>query len=323
MAVSGVALLLVLTLQLFWPFQHVFHAIGLGGPDYSFKICLSGLHALWFSFNLLLFLQFITTTLRFVEPNSREVLRERYSANEMIPLDAKKRLLRVLYLNAPVQLFGERALKDGPYISFGHGLGVDDDTIAEITTVFPRPTRLVDVRLKPLQWALRRWQKRARMRPQHQKRFGEPIWDGQLTILTNFDYTLEGRQEWVSRHGGVPLTRCEKWIIRRSFCFEHTLERETDKPTPEDFMEQLVDKLVKQTEKFATTGFRAALDEVIRYHRFILAAQNTKDDAGRVFNLAEVGGFFSRPDAEWVRQYRRAFFAAAEKSGATPILSTD
>ncbi len=81
LALSGVALLIVLTLQLFWPHGHVLHAAGLGGRDYSFKLALTLLHALWFSFNLLLFLQFITTTLRFVEPSSREILRERYSAN--------------------------------------------------------------------------------------------------------------------------------------------------------------------------------------------------------------------------------------------------
>lgn len=35
LAVSGVALLIVLTIQLFWPLQHILHAVGLGGRDYS------------------------------------------------------------------------------------------------------------------------------------------------------------------------------------------------------------------------------------------------------------------------------------------------
>jgi hypothetical protein len=316
LAISGVALLVVLTTQLFWPAQHVLHAIGWGGPDYSFKLALSALHTLWFSFNLMLFLQFITTTLRFVEPNSREVLRERYSANEVIPRDAKKRLLRALYFNAPRQIFGEQALKDGPYIYFGYGLGVDDSTIAEITTVFSRPTQLVDVWLQPLEWVILRWQKRVRMQPRRQKNLGQPLWVDQLTILSNFDVTLEGRRDWVFRRGGVPFTSFEKWIIRLCFRFVHATGREADMPTPENFVEQLVDKLVTQTEEAAATGFRAALDEVIRYHRFILAAQNTKDDGGKTFNLAEVGGIFSRPDAEWVQQYRRAFIAAADKIGS-------
>jgi len=316
LAVSGVALLLVLTLQLFWPSQHILHAAGLGGRDYSFKLALTALHALWFSFNLVLFLQFITTTLRFVEPSSRETLRERYSANEVIPRDAKTRLLRAFYLNAPLQIFGEQALKEGPYISFGRSLILDDNTSVEVTTEFRRPTRLVDVWLRPLQWVLQRWRTRVRTQPHGQKRFGEPLWDGQLTILSNFDYILTGRRDWVLRRNGVPLTRLERWIIRRCFRFAYAREREADMPTPEDFLEQLIDKLVTMTSSSAATGFRAVLDEVIRYHRFILAAQNTKDNTGRAINLAEVGGFFSRPDADWIRQYRRAFVAAADKIGS-------
>ena len=73
------------------------------------------------------------------------------------------------------------------------------------------------------------------------------------------------------------------------------LKHETDMPTPESFLEQVVDNIVKQIEDSATTGFRAALAEAIQYHRFILAAQNTRDDAGNAFNLAEVGGFFPAP----------------------------
>jgi hypothetical protein len=301
LAVSGIALLIVLTLQLFWPLQHILHAAGMGGRDYSFKLLLAALHALWFCFNLLLFLQFITTTLRFVEPNSRETLRERYSANEVIPRDAKARLLRALYSRAPLHIFGEQALKEGPCIFFGHGMGVDEDYVTEVTALFPGPTRLVDVWLKPLQWVLERCRRRTRIQPQREQRFGQPLWDGYLAIVPDFDGILEGRRDWVLRRGGVPLTRLEKWIVRRCFRFENALSHETDMPTPEDFLEQLVDKLIQQIDESATTGFRSALAETVQYHRFILAAQNTRDDAGNAFNFAEVGGLFSRPDAEWVR----------------------
>jgi hypothetical protein len=316
LATSGIALLVVLTLQLFWPLQHILHASGFGGRDYSFKLALAAVHALWFTFNLTLFLQFLTTTLRFVEPNSREILRERYSANEVIPRDATKRLLRALYHAAPTQMLGADALKDGPNISLGHGMGLGDAPIAEVTTTFSSPKQLVDVRLAPLRWVLARWQKRARMQSEGRKRFGEPRWNAQLSILANFDEVLDGRYEWVLRRDGVPLTRLETWIIRRCFRFEQLTSHELDLPTPENFLEQLIDKMVDQIEESASTGFRAALAEVVRYHGFILAAQNTKDDTGRAFNLAEVGDFFSRPDAELVRQYRRAFVAAADKIGS-------
>jgi hypothetical protein len=315
LAISGVALLLILTVQLFWPFHHILGAMGMGGSDDWFKLALSALHALWFCLNLLLFLQFITTTLRFVEPNTRETLRERYSANDVIPRDAKTRLLRALYMNAPVQVFGDKTLKEGPGIAFGYGSSPDDDAEVEITTTFRTPARLVDVRLRPLQWAFTRWQKRVRQRPQRRAQFGQPLWDAHLTVAPNFDSVLDGRCDLVLRRGDVALTALEKLVIRRCLRFAPASSRADDMPTPDNFLEQLVDKLVRQIEQTAATGFRAALDEVIRYHRFILATQNTKDEAGNPFNLAEVGTFFSRPDADWVRQYRRAFAAAADKIG--------
>src|SRR5262249_32254360 len=97
LVISSVSLLLVLMVHLFWPLHHIIPSLGLGGPNDWSKLALSALHTLWFCINLLLFLQFITTTLRFVEPNTRKDLRERYSANEVIPRDAKTRLLRTLY----------------------------------------------------------------------------------------------------------------------------------------------------------------------------------------------------------------------------------
>jgi hypothetical protein len=316
LAISGIALLVVLTFQLFWPSQHVLHVLGLGGRDYSFKLALASLHALWFTFNLFLFLQFIMTTLRFVEPSTRERLRERFSANEVIPRDARRRIMRALYYTAPQQMFGKDALSEGPNIGFGHGLGLGDAPAPEITTVFSHPMRLVDVRLKPLRWVLRRWQRRVRKGPRNRERYGQPAWNGQLTISANFDEVYDGRLEWVLRREGVALTVLEKWIIRRCFRFKRVPSREQDMPTPENFLEQLIDKVVKQTEESAGTEFRAALAEAIQYHQFILAAQNTRDDAGNAFNLAEVGDFFTRPEAEWIRQYRRAFVAAADKIGS-------
>jgi hypothetical protein len=316
LTVSGVGLLLVVTLQLFWPFQHILHSAGFGGTDYAFKLVLTALHVLWFCLNLLLFLQFITTTLRFVEPSSREGLRERYSANEIIPRDAKTRLLRALFLNAPNQIFGEQALREGPGITFGYRSSIDDRAVAEAAKTFRSPVRLWDVRLRPLILVLRRWQRRVREGEQRRGPFGQPLWSDRLTIPLGFDDIFEGATELAIRHGQVPLDRIERWIVRRCFRFRPVSTRDDDLPTPNNFLEQLVDKLVRQVDQNATTGFRAALDETIRFHRFILAAQNTKDTAGNPLNLAEIGGWMSRPDADLVHQYRRAFGAAADKIGS-------
>lgn len=46
----------------------------------------------------------------------------------------------------------------------------------------------------------------------------------------------------------------------------------------------------------------------------MLAAQNTRDEAGLVVNLAQVNdGLFIQPDFAWVREYRRAYAAATNK----------
>jgi hypothetical protein len=315
LALSGVALLLVLTVQLFWPLHHIVVAIGWGAADDWSKLALSVVHTLWFCVNLLLFHQFITTTLRFVEPNTREALRERYSANEVIPRDAKKRLLRFYYWRAPEHMFGSAPLKEGPGIAFGYGSTFDDRATAEITITFRVPSRLADVRLRPLQWALARWQKRVRKRPQGPRQYGQSLWPDSLNVLANFDRVLDGQCDLVLRRGEVPLSGVEKWVIRRCFRFAAASANADDMPSPANFLEQLVDKVIGQIEQTAETGFRAALDELVRYHCFILAAQNTKDDAGNTINLAELGGFYSRPDEDWVRQYRRAFAAAVDRTG--------
>lgn len=315
LAISGVALLVVLVLQLFWPLQHLLHAAGLGGHDYVFKLALAALHAVWFALNLFLFLQFIITTLRFVEPSTRERLRERYCANEVIPRDALKRLMRAMYVMTPQQMFGKEELSRGPNIAFGHEMGLGDAPTSEVVSAFSRPTELIDVRMRPLRWVLQRWQSRVRKQPPGRQRLWQPAWNAQLTISASFDEVYDGPTEWVSRRSDVPLTRLERWIIRRCFHFAEVEARERDLPTPENFLEQLIDKVSAQIDQAATTGFRSALTDTIQFHRFILAAQNTRDASGNAFNLAEVGDVFSRPDADWVAQYRRIFASAAEKIG--------
>ena len=42
---SGSALLLILCAQLFWPLQHVLHAVDFGGADLTFKLALTAVHA--------------------------------------------------------------------------------------------------------------------------------------------------------------------------------------------------------------------------------------------------------------------------------------
>jgi hypothetical protein len=314
LAISAVALVVVLSLQLFWPLQHLMHSLGLGGRDYSFKLALVAFHTLWFTFNLFLFLQFIMTTLRFVEPSTRERMRERYSANVIIPRDAANRLIRAIFRTAPQRIFGSSSLSQGPLVTFGHGLELQP-VFVEVETSFRHPMTLVDVWLRPMRWVLGLWHRRAQKQPSSAHGYGGVAWRGQLAVVVDMGQRVEGPVRLITRSESVPLLGWEKWILKRCLRFKRAALREQDLPTPSDFLEQLVDKVARQIEESATTGFRGALAAAVRYHQFILAAQNTRDPGGDTLNLAEVGDIFLRPDIDWVHQYRRLFNAAADRIG--------
>ena len=313
----GIALLVVLSAQLFWPLQYSLHRVGWGGSDQVFKVALAALHALWLVANLLLFFQFITTTLRFLEPRARERLRERYSANVVIPRDLTRRLLSVLYLQAPDKLIGKPDGDHVPRITFGYGL-LDAATV-EMRREFRRPSQLTDVWLAPVGLALRSWLRRCQAHPQPRKPYaGPPTWQGQLAIKVAVDSEIVGGRDWVVREGGPPLSASEKALLRLGFRFSRVDERARDLPTPDEFIEELADKLVGQIAKSSITGFKAGMDELTRYHRFLLDTQATRDDQGRLLNLAQVGGFFQRPDQGWIQLYRRVLDAGAQKIGSEP-----
>jgi hypothetical protein len=95
-----------------------------------------------------------------------------------------------------------------------------------------------------------------------------------------------------------------------SFRFTKVDQREASLPTPTDFVEQLISKVVNHIDAGSPNGFDDARTEAVDFHSFVLEAQNTRDEGGALVNLAQVSdGLFTRPDFEWVREYRRAFTA--------------
>jgi hypothetical protein len=199
-------------------------------------------------------------------------------------------------------------------ISFGMGLISDQQAVTEISRSFKASSRLVDVWLLPLGFALRRWQQRTTKQSRPRNRVGETHWDGHLAVLTDFARIHDEKSELVVREGGVPLTRLEQMLIGVSFRFAAVDPREDSLPTPTDFIEQLISKVVNQIDAGSPNGFEDALKEAVDFHSFALDAQNTRDEAGLLVNLAQVNdGPFRRPDFEWLMEYRRAYTAAINK----------
>jgi hypothetical protein len=313
---SGVALLVVLFVQLFWPLQFALRLIQGRGQDPTFELILTVLHALWMVANVLLFYQFMRTTLSFVEPDARIRMRDRYTADTALPRDIAKRLLQAFYMSAPQAIFGKETLSEGPSIQFGFGRYFVAQGATEIETRFAKPSRLADVRMRLLSVALGSWRRRVRNANKAAKPspMGARKWDGEVIIPISFDSYLDGPTAWVLREGEVALSWWERQLVKRSFRFARAAKELSDPLTPNSFMEELTDKLVGQIEKSALSGFKTALAELVRYHSFILSTQDTIDSTGAPLNLAQIGaGLFERPDQSWIRLYRRVYFAAVDK----------
>jgi hypothetical protein len=104
---SSIALLAVLCAQLLWPAHFVLHLLGYGTNVQLFKIGLTALHIAWLLLNLVAIAHFVAITLGFVQQTSRETLRERYTANVVLPAEMRKRLREELYLAAGPDLVKE------------------------------------------------------------------------------------------------------------------------------------------------------------------------------------------------------------------------
>lgn len=312
---SGVALVLVLSAQLFWPGQFALHLAGLGGDSLFFKFFLTAVHASWLAFNILMFFQFMTVTLRFVEPGARVRLREHFNANVIIPNDVRNRVLRALYYKIPEAMPGGDEKNPGPRFTVGMGPTFRERAAVLLSLDFKFPSELCDVWISPLRVALWSWRRRVhkyvRIRPASGLR--SQGWDDTIAITASFDGEFDGRQDWGFLEGAVAPTWWERGLIRQSFRFRRVKEGARDSSTPDHFMEELADQLVGQINRAAVTSFKSALDELVRFHKFILESQEITSDDGSTVSYAMVGGIWRRPDEGWIREYRRVFIAAADK----------
>ena len=221
-------------------------------------------HAIWLVLNFYLFFHFISTTLKFVEPQSRAKLRKQYSANEIIPRDVRRRLIQAYYFNAPAQNFGFDEVKRGPLVTLGMPPMSDQPAVTEILRAFKAPSRLVDVWLLPLIFAIRRWRDRNDKQDGQQSRFGTR--DAHLAVLTDFSRVHYDKVELVVREGGTPLTRFERKLVAVSLRFAAIDPRVDSLPTPTDFLEQLVSKMVGLIDAGSPKGFDDALTEAVDFH---------------------------------------------------------
>lgn len=224
---SSVALAAVLSAQLLWPLQFLLHRLGLGTDLQIFKLGLLALHSVWLLVNLGAVAYFIATTFRFVQQAAREVLRERYTANVVLPHNLTQRLREQLYAVAARELLGGDEDSGRPSVAFGFDYG--DPRTGEVTTIFKLPAALHDVRMIWVRWVLGRWSARCARAAAQQSAIGLRGLEHQGPLIwftPHIDRPIRGKVVWCWRRGGVPLTTLEKLVLRYAFRFRSSRNEE-------------------------------------------------------------------------------------------------
>lgn len=206
-AASGVALSAVVSIQFLWTLQSLLHLAGLGTASLVYRTVLVSAEVGWLVLNLAAVAHFISTTFGFVQRDAREQLRERYTANVVVPRDLLRRVRATFYAAA-----GRSTCGSGPKAILGFGSGVGAHV--ELEDDFRPRSAVVDLRRSLLTWVIVRWSKRCCAAPAKPATLstGPTLW---FTPLLN--QPLEGRIVWCRRSDGVPLTPLERWVLRRAF----------------------------------------------------------------------------------------------------------
>ena len=218
---SSLALLAILVIQLVWPLQALIHHLDLGITSLIFEYALLAFHLSWLLINLAAIAYFIATTFRFVQQSTRELLRERYTANIIFPYDLAQRLREQVYSNAAYD-FGSLTggvTSGGPTITFGFEHGKPH--VVELTMTSKAPVILWDVRMNWVDWVVRRWSARCRVdvdtTASSTAAFGNQ--GPMLWFTPTFAFPMRCRIDLCKRRGGVPLTDLEKFVLWHAFHF--------------------------------------------------------------------------------------------------------
>ena len=218
---SCVALLAILCVQLVWPAEAAAMQAGLNVELSIYKAVSFAIHLSWLLVNFAGLALFISITFGFVQQAERERMRERYTANVLFPINMSRRLKAHFYAAASSELLpkGSRSTST-PEVTFGIDFGSPYDV--ELKAEFTPVASLHDVRMIWVRWVISRWSSRCRRvteREAKESPAGLSSEDPAIWFTPVIDAPLQGSVAWCRRRGGVPLTRFERWVLRRAFRF--------------------------------------------------------------------------------------------------------
>lgn len=218
---SCLALVAILGAQLVWPLQSILHILfGSRSEAGLFKLVLLLIHLGWFLLNMAAVAHFIKVTFRFVQRDARALMRESYTANNLLPRELTQLVTDAVYLSAGV----EAVPKDGQQIdTVSFGQTMFEPYEVEMQRHFKHPARVKNVHVLVALWAIRRWKARcdkaAPPDPDTARALGSSG-RARLCFTPRVGEVLRGDVEWCRRNGGVALDRIEKFALGLAFRFE-------------------------------------------------------------------------------------------------------
>ncbi|QCB43319.1 hypothetical protein E5673_14695 [Sphingomonas sp. PAMC26645] len=312
-ASSCLALVIVLTVQAAWPLHVAAHALWDLPEDGATKFVLTIMHVVWLVLNVAAVGHFIVVTFNFVQRPSRERMRQQYVVDTLLGPDVRRRLRAQLYPVTVAAMVGSpdavhERVTVGVVPFFGRDNGTD-----EVVTRLPASTTLSDIWLPLLEWAIRSWSRRANG--------AEPVSEpsGRLAAVVpalrlpvGFDQSVGGEVSICQRRGPVAMNRLERLAVLVAFRF--TMVRSAqNRPLLNQLFEEQIERSLDRLRRRASMGFEAELEELLRFHAFLLAAGTSDEALFTGMNLAELSGSsWHTPHAQWTSQYRRIFDGAVD-----------
>lgn len=211
---SSVALLLVLCIQMIWPFQKLTMLIGFPSHILAVPAVLTGIHLIWLALNLSAFAHFAIVSLSFGSPSSRARHRLKFTANQVVPGALQDELMQLYYANlgAPHQL--QDPSTGGSLRRIWLGPLAMRMPIAEIRDFVHDSRELRDIWTRPFQFAMRSWLRR--VEAAHRPNDPDPV----LSFTVNIGQQISGDTIWCTRRGGLALSRLERFLVSHSFRFK-------------------------------------------------------------------------------------------------------
>ena len=211
-AASSLALVIVLSINVFFPPDGYINILAKKENNIVvFQAGLSALHLFWLIINIIGLWHFLKTSMDFVQPEKRRIIRQQFAANKAVPIEMAENLKIHIYQNA-AEYLARYANIPKDKIKFEEGRFIS--ARSEVVINIPSTKMLTDVKMEIFILCINRWLKRANKNENS---------DGLLIFPISMTYPhISGAVTLCSFTGETQLKPVERFLIERAFVFKES-----------------------------------------------------------------------------------------------------